>query len=40
MTKKIKKEFSMTKNTFMEFVEYKKNKSLVFCVGQHMRDRV
>jgi aspartokinase len=24
----------------MEFVEYKKNKSLVFCVGQHMRDRV
>lgn len=40
MTKEIKEEFHMLENTHMEFVEYKKNKSLVFCVGQHMKDRV
>lgn len=40
MTKKIKDEFSMENNNFMEFVEYKKNKSLVFCVWQHMKDRI
>lgn len=40
MTKEIKKEFNMSENTHMEFVEYRKEKSLIFCVGQHMRDRV
>ncbi len=40
MTAKIKKEFWMSKNTHMEFIEYKKNKSLIFCVGQYMKDRV
>lgn len=40
MTKKIKTEFQMEKNWFMEFVEYKKEKSLIFCVWQHMKNRV
>ncbi len=40
MTKKIKKEFCMLENTFMEFVQYTPNKALIFCVWQHIRNRI
>ena len=40
MTKEIREEFHMWENTFMEFVEYKKHKSLIFCVWKHMKDYI
>ena len=40
MTKEIRNEFHMWENTFMEFVEYKKDKSLIFCVWKHMKDYI
>ncbi|MCD5380898.1 hypothetical protein LR004_03125, partial [Candidatus Gracilibacteria bacterium] len=40
MTQEIKKEFGMGENNSMEFVEYRTNKSLIFCVGQHMENYV
>ncbi len=40
MTLEIKKEFWMWENSSMEFVEYETHKSLIFCVGQHMRNYV
>ena len=40
MMQMIKEKFNMHGNTSMEFVEYKKDKALIFCVWQHMRDRI
>jgi len=40
MTQEIKDEFWMWENNSMEFVEYRTNKSLIFCVGQHMKNYV
>ncbi len=38
MTEEIREDFKLLDDTSMEFVEYTKNKSLIFCVGQHMRN--
>ncbi len=40
MVEKIKQEFSMKENTDMEFIEYKKNRALIFCVWQDMKDHI
>jgi len=40
MTQEIKDEFWMWENNSMEFVEHRTNKSLIFCVGQHMKNYV
>jgi len=40
MTREIRNELHMWENTFMEFVEYKKHKSLIFCVWKHMKDYI
>ena len=40
MSQEIKAEFWMWENNSMEFVEYSTNRSLIFCVGQHMKNYV
>ena len=40
MVDAIRKEFGMWENNEIEFIEYRKNKSLIFCVGQHMKNYV
>ncbi|MDQ7009432.1 MAG: hypothetical protein Q9M94_04050 [Candidatus Gracilibacteria bacterium] len=40
MTEKIKKEFNLLDNSTSEFVEYKKNRALIFCVGEHMKNYI
>jgi len=40
MTNKIKKEFNLYNNSDVEFVEYKKDRALIFCVWEHMKDYV
>ncbi len=40
MIEEIRKEFGMWENNEIEFIEYRKNKSLIFCVGQHMKNYV
>ena len=40
MTKKIRKEFNLHDDTSMEYIEYKKDMSLIFLVGQHMKDHI
>ena len=40
MVEEIRKEFGMWENNGIEFIEYRKNKSLIFCVGQHMKNYV
>jgi len=40
MTNKIKKEFHLLDSSTSEFVEYKKDRALIFCVGEHMRNYI
>ncbi len=40
MVEQIRKEFGMWENNEIEFIEYRRNKSLIFCVGQHMKNYV
>ena len=40
MTNRIKKEFNLLDSSTSEFVEYKKNRALIFCVGEHMRNYI
>lgn len=40
MVEEIRNEFGMWENNEIEFIEYRKNKSLIFCVGQHMKNYV
>jgi len=36
MINRIKEEFSLPDNSISEFIEYKKNRALIFCVWEHM----
>ena len=40
MIKEIKKEFILPDYSKSEFIEYKKNKALLFCVGEHMKNYI
>ncbi len=40
MITKLRMEFNMPENSEMEFIEYRRHKSLIFCVGLHMRDHI
>jgi aspartokinase/homoserine dehydrogenase 1 len=40
MTEKIKKEFNLLDSSTSEFVEYKKDRALIFCVWEHMKNYI
>jgi len=40
MANKIKKEFNLLDSSTSEFVEYKKNRALIFCVWEHMKNYI
>ncbi len=40
MTQKLKQAFHLEVNTCTEFIEYKKDKALLFCVGEHMKNHI